>query len=459
MSASRPTTVPADVSGRRAGHPRALGSIARNLGWLSVEQALRVAVGLTVGIWLAKYLGPERFGTLNFALSLAALCSAFAFQGLNTVLVRDQIERPDGDAETLATALLLRAIGGLVTFAIALAAMTALRPGDVESLALVALCSGAVLVQAGTVARSWFEARSRLPCAVRAEALAFVAVAAVKVALIYADAPLIAFGWAIFLEAVLATVGLAITLSRQRISMAPWHATVRRLVQMWRDAWPLVLSSFTIMVYMRIDQIMIASLAGDRAVGVYAAASKLSEFSHALPLVVVAAVVPSILEARATSEAEYSARWAVLLGRLATAAIAIAAAVAIAARPLVSMLFGEGYDEAADVLRIHVWTLVLVSLGTVSHRWYVSEGLQRLEMTWIAIAALVNVGLNAVLIPAYGARGAAVAMVLSMMLSALLLDACSARSRPLFFAKLRALVSGPRAVVVRLRASIGALER
>src|SRR6056297_4280649 len=85
-----------------------------NTGWLMANKVLRLFVGLFVGVYVARYLGPDKFGILSFAMSFVALFGAFAKLGLDGIVVRNAVQDPDSRDELLGTAFGLRVIGGLV---------------------------------------------------------------------------------------------------------------------------------------------------------------------------------------------------------------------------------------------------------------------------------------------------------------------------------------------------------
>ncbi|MGA7953907.1 MAG: oligosaccharide flippase family protein, partial [Gloeobacterales cyanobacterium] len=85
-----------------------------NVSWLFGDRILRMGVGLFVGVWVARYLGPEKFGLFNYASAFVALFSTFATLGLDSIVVRDLIQDPSGKNETLGTAFILKLIGGIL---------------------------------------------------------------------------------------------------------------------------------------------------------------------------------------------------------------------------------------------------------------------------------------------------------------------------------------------------------
>jgi O-antigen/teichoic acid export membrane protein len=108
---------------------------------------------------------------------------------------------------------------------------------------------------------------------------------------------------------------------------------------------------------------------------------------------------------------------------------------------VVTLLFGNAYQQAGAVLSIHVWTGVFVFLGVSSGQWFLIENLQKLAFYRTLLAAVINIAANLLLIPKYGAIGAAVGTVLSQMTAAYVFDIMSVKTRSLFWMKTRALYS------------------
>ena len=78
-----------------------------NAGWLFFDKALRLGVGLLVGTWVARYFGPEQYGIFNFALAFITLFISFSGLGLQGIIVRDIIIRPDVASLTIGTGSIL----------------------------------------------------------------------------------------------------------------------------------------------------------------------------------------------------------------------------------------------------------------------------------------------------------------------------------------------------------------
>jgi O-antigen/teichoic acid export membrane protein len=197
------------------------------------------------------------------------------------------------------------------------------------------------------------------------------------------------------------------------------------------------------MIYMRIDQIMLREMVGPEAVGIYSAALRLSEVWYMIPMIIVGSLFPTIIESKKKSEALYLERIQQLLNLMVTIALVIASGVTFSANCLILLLFGPLYATSAQVLMVHIWAGLFVSMGVVGGKWYLIENLQRLSLFRTSAGAVINLILNFLLIPAYGPVGAAITTVISYGFAAYLLDLTSSRTRLIFIFKTRAIVLGP----------------
>lgn len=226
------------------------------------------------------------------------------------------------------------------------------------------------------------------------------------------------FFWAALAEVVIAAVGLAFLIQSQEQSIGKWSFRAQRCKDLVKDGWPLLLSGLAVVGYMRLDIVMLGELAGDREAGIYSAATRISEAWYFVPISIVTAVFPKIVAAKQTNEATYIYWVNQVYSLLAWSALVVALVLSVIVEPMVATVFGEPYLRSAAVLRLHVWAGIPVSLGVASSQYLVAENLTRISLYRTAIGLLINATLNLILIPPYGAHGAAIATVVSFFASA-----------------------------------------
>jgi PST family polysaccharide transporter len=201
-----------------------------------------------------------------------------------------------------------------------------------------------------------------------------------------------------------------------------------------------MLNGIAVLLSLRIDQAMLTLMRGEHENGIYAAAQRLSEMLFFIPLAVVGAAAPALLRSHQTDLAEYRRRLGRVFTMLAWTAIGIALPVSLLADWIVTALFGRAFAQSGPVLALHIWSAPALFLGVAASNWFVAESRQKDLLVRSTLGAAANVALNLLLIPAYGARGAALATLVSQTFTHVLLNAAFASSRGIFRLQLRALL-------------------
>jgi O-antigen/teichoic acid export membrane protein len=424
---------------RRIAHRPSLVKIVDNIGWLIFDKLLRLGTGLFIGIWIARYLGPEQFGLLSFAQAFTGLVGAIAALGLPGIVVRDIVRNPDCTRETLGTAAVLQLMGGLVAYLLILVIVGYLRPDDAIARTIVAILGSMMLLEASKVAVFWFESQVQSKYIVWAQNSVFLVFAAVKGALILQQAPLIAFVWVTLAEAVALALMLFGVMSLRGPALSTLRVRVGRAKSLLQDSWPLILSGIAITIYMKTGQVMLGQMHDDEAVGIYSAATRISEVWYFIPTAIAATVFPAILEAKTRSEDQYHVRLQKLYDLMAFISVGVALPMTFLSTIIVTSLYGEAYLGAGPVLAIHIWAAVFVFLGVASNQWFLAENRQILSFQRTALGAVVNVGLNLWWIPLYGAVGAALATVAAQAASSWLFDVMQTETRRMFWMKTKSM--------------------
>jgi O-antigen/teichoic acid export membrane protein len=409
-----------------------------NTTWLMAEKIVRMAVSLLVGVYVARYLGPAQFGMLSYAVSLVALFSPIAGLGLEEIVVRRLVENPDGREMILGAAFLLRILGSLVLLGMLGAVVYGASLGN-NAGSLVMIIAGGILFQCFHVIDCYFQSRvlARMTSATYLGAMVIASV--LKVLLVLGNAPLIWFAVAYSLENLFAAVFFVFMYSRSKADILAWRFEMPAAFALLKESWPMAFSGVVVMVYMRVDQVMIKAMINAEAVGQYAAAVQLSEAWYFIPVAINTSLFPAILNARRASQEVYYARLQKLYDSMVWLAVGLALPISLFAKEIVSLLFGGNYAPSGAVLQVHIWTGVFVFLGVASGKWYIAEDLARHSFFRALCGALLNVLLNLLLIPGYGILGAAIATLAAQFGAAYLYDATNRRTRVCFKMKTKSL--------------------
>lgn len=402
------------------------------------EQVLRILAGLFVGIYVARYLGPEQFGVYSFAAAFVALFGAIAKLGLDGIVVRDLVNHPDKRDIYLGTAFWLKLIGALLTL-VALAIAVQFTSNDATTNLYIFIIASGLIFQSFEVVDSYFQSKVLSKYVSIAKLIQLALSSVLKLYFIFIQADLFWFVLVSLIDQISLAFSLAFAYWRQKIGSFLGRFSVGTAKAMLRNSWPLILSGITVMLYMRIDQIMIKEMLGEREVGLYSAAVRLSEAWYFVPAIITTSLFPAIVSAKKTSEKLYHARLQRLYTTLIWTAIAVAVPMTFLSDWLITLLYGEAYKGAGQVLMIHIWAGVFVSIGVASGSWFISENLQRHAFYRTSLGAIINVILNLILIPIFGLIGAAIATVIAQSMAALFFDVFTKKTRIVFYMKLKTL--------------------
>lgn len=390
-----------------------LSKIITNINWLFFDKAIQMIVAFFVGVWVIRYLGPERYGVLSYVVAFVALFGFISKLGMDGVAVREFVKNPKKKREIFWTLCFLRVIAGFFAFISSVTVIFFIKQGDALIFWLAVIIALGFIFQVSDIFDFWFQSQVASKYAVYIRSAVTILSGAIRIALVLMKSSLFAFAWVMLLEVVLTFVGFVVIFlkKKEKISVPKIDFSIGK--QILSDSWPLILSGVAVTIYMKIDQIMIGSMLNNELLGNYSAAVSLSEMWYFFPTVIASSVFPAVLYARKHDESLYIKRLQDLYDLMMWSSVAFAVPVSIFSKNIISLLFGQQYDQAALVLSIYVWAGVAVSLGVASSNYLIAENLTKVSFYRTFFGAVLNVFLNLILIPRYGIIGSAIATLAS----------------------------------------------
>lgn len=409
-----------------------------NTSWLFGEKMLRMVVGLFVGVWVARYLGPEQFGLFSYAQSFVGLFTAIATLGLDGIIVRELVKDESKRDVLLGTAFWLKLIGAIgVLFGLAIAIN--FTSNDRYTNILVFIIASATIFQSFNVIDFYYQANVLSRYVVYANVMSLFLSSIIKIVLILYEAPLVTFAWTIVFDSVVLAVGFLYFYLHNHLSFRAWKFEKSVATSLLKDSWPLILSGIAISIYLKIGQVMIKEMQSAEQVGLYAAGAKLSEAWYFIPIAITSSVFPAIINAKKLSEALYYQRLQKLYYLMVVLALTIALPTTFLAPWLIRTLYGSAFLPSAGVLCIHIWTGVFVFLGVASGNWFLVENYINKNLYRTVLGMAINIVSNLILIPLYGIYGAAISALLGQLSADLLYDIFDKQTHPSLKMKIKAL--------------------
>ncbi|RAJ97697.1 PST family polysaccharide transporter [Larkinella arboricola] len=432
-----------------------LSSTARkafaNAGWVFFDRIFRMATALLVGVWSARYLGPSQFGLLNFASVFPTVLTSLAGLGLANVLITEIVRNKDySENQLLGTAFVLRLIAGTVSLIAILITIQFLYSDQPVLQGMILFTSSVLVCQSVDVIDLHFQSRIKSKLSVVAKSIAFAFSTALRIYLLVNQFSLLAFSSVVFVEVSLAALILVLIYNRQEGQhMLKWRFNRQLATHLLHLSWPLMVSEFFIFIYMRCDQFMLKELATDMELGKFSAALRLSEVWYFIATAITSSFYPTIVSLKTQNEEAFQRAFRKLLSLLISISLLIAVFITFSASHLIDLLYGQQYTGADDILIIHIWSAVFVFMGVGSSYWFILHNEQRLLLIKTITGALINIVLNFVLIPRYGAIGTSFATLAAQMMTAFFMNYLIRQARPIFFAQTGAIVDMLKLTVLR----------
>src|SRR5680860_258210 len=387
-----------------------------NTGWMFFGQVLYLLLSFFIGAWIARYLGPEKYGTVSYVVAFVGLFAFVSSLGIDGVLRRELIDKPGDHNRLMGTGFRLKLFGAFIAFSLATIFSFYFSSGTDLVRPLIILYALNFVLHTPFIISNFFHAKVQSKIAIQAQLLAALTSSVLKVILIFSGAGIIWLIGIYVLDSLWQGLFLIYFYKKEGYRMSSWKFDRKLAKSLWRDSWPLMLSAAAASIYLRIDQVMVGKIMGDVSVGIYAAGVKLTEVFYFIPGVIAGSLFPAIVNAKKTGSKMYFGRLKNLYALLALFAFLVAIPISLFAQPIISLVFGAQYLASAPVLQLYIWSSIGLFLGAGVGNQLMAENRTR-EIFGINLAAMVmNVGLNLYLIPRIGLTGAALSTLISYAL-------------------------------------------
>ena len=387
-----------------------------NTGWMFSGQIIYLLLSFFIGAWIARYLGPENYGTVSYVVAFVGLFGFVSALGIDGVLKRELIDKPEQHNVLMGTGLRLKLLGASIAFIMVVIASFFFSGNDSLVQALIILFALNFFLQIPFIIGNFFYAKVKAKRAIQAQLAAALISSLLKVGLIFSGAGIIWLIVIYVLDAIWQSLFLIFFYKKEGYKLSTWTFAVSQAKGLFQDSWPLMLSAAAGYIYMRVDQVMVGQIMGESALGIYAAGVKVSEVFYFIPGVICGSLFTAIVNARKTSARTYFSRLKKLYILLFILAVLVAVPISLLAKPIVSLVFGAEYLGSALVLQLYIWSTLGLFVGSGVGNQLMAENRTKAIFWLNFLAMLLNVGLNLYLIPKLGLAGAALSTLISYLL-------------------------------------------
>ncbi len=402
--------------------------VIRNAGWIIGGKLANKVLAFVVGIFAARYLGPSNYGLINYASAYATFFASLCTLGINNVIVKNFVDHPAQEGETIGTTLLLRALSSLLSALAMIGIVSVVDMGERLTIVVTALYSIGLVFQVFDTLNYWFQARLQSKYSALAELASYAAMSIYKIALLALGKSVEWFALASALDYIVLAAVLLTAYFKN--GGAKFSCSMKKARELLKSSSSFIIAGLMLSIYASTDKLMLKQMLGADAVGHYSLSSSISVSWAFVLAAIIDSLYPEIVQSFQTDRLRYERKNRQLYAIVFYVALAVSSLFCLAAKPFITILYGETYLPAVGPLRIIVWYTAFSYLGVARNAWMVCENRQKYLKYLYFSAAVLNVLLNLLLIPPWGASGAAAASLITQIATIVLLPALIRPLRP-----------------------------
>lgn len=392
---------------------------SKNALWLIGGKVAQMILSLFVGILSARYLGPSNYGLVSYGTALVSFFMSFCTLGINSIIIKDFFDYPDEQGKAIGSAIVMRIFSSLCSCILIISISLVLDYGAWETVIVVALCSVSLLFHAFDTINYWFQSQYKSQITAIAIFVAYVATSIYKIILLILNKSVFWFAFATSVDYIVLSLLLLIFYKKHKgpkLSFS-WKKGKSLLVQSYHY----ILSGMMVAIYGQTDKLMLKQMLDEAAVGYYATAVAVCSMWTFVLSAIIDAMYPTIIQSFKQDKKLFERKNRQLYAIVFYITFVVSIAFVLFGDIAIKILYGEAYMPASTPLKIITWYTAFSYFGVARNAWVVCHEKQKyLKYLYIA-AALLNVVMNIIFIPMWGPSGAAVASLITQILTSIIL--------------------------------------
>ncbi len=392
-------------------------AIVKNASWLILGKVAQMVISLLVGLLTARYLGPSNYGIINYAAAYTAFFMSFCTLGINSVLVKEFVDNPEQEGGIIGSSLLLRAISSFLSAGLIVCIVSVVDRGEKTTITVVALCSIGLIFNIFETFNYWFQSKLRSKITAIVTLIAYLGTSIYKIILLVLQKDVEWFAFSTSLDYILLGALLIFFYKKEGGSKLSYSKSIAGRIL--KKSVYFILPGVMVSIYGYADKFMLKHMLSEAEVGYYATATTICGMWSFVLAAVIDSLYPSIMESYKVDKDLFNKKNRQLYAIVFYVSVAVSTVFCLLGDWIVPLLYGEAFSAAASPLKVITWYTAFSYLGVARNAWVVCEDKQMYLKYIYLSAAVSNILLNLVLIPQWGATGAAAATLITQILTTL----------------------------------------
>ena len=388
--------------------------LVSNASWIMVGRVFQLVLTFVTTMLVTRYLGPDEYGKITYVNSYIQLFLPLCTLGMNDIVVKELVDHRDRNDEILGTMIGLRVVSSLISMLCSIVLVTLFNKGD-QYLWIAALLSFSLLFQSFDSILYFYQSRLLSKTTGIVYALAYLITSICRIAGIFLKRSIYFFAFAMSLDFMMVAVLLLLAYFKDKQILRFSLPLAKDLL---RKSGYYIFAGLLVVIYGKVtDTLLLGKMVSETAVGLYAAGTTLCNAWPFVLTAVIDSMNPVIVDTYKTDKELFKTKVRQLYALVFYISVLAAVGITIFSDLTISILYGAEFEAAALPMRIYCWSTAFSYIGVSRTAWMQCEEKTKYEINISLFGALVNIALNYILISRIGIIGAALAAVLTQLLT------------------------------------------
>lgn len=386
-----------------------LQNIFKNILSLLVSNIFYQIVNFFSLIYIAKIIGPEGYGEVSIALAYFTYFAIISNFGLNLLGTKEIAKHKNIRTRLFSHIFTIKLF--LTVIAITLMCLLGLLYNS-NTMYLIMLYSVSIF-SFGIYIDWFFQGIEKMKYIGISKSIAAIVYFLMLIVFVKSIENIYFVPFSFFIGQLIASIYLFVTLRKKilrkiKVKFSLWKSKI-----LFLHAYKLGISIFLIQIIYNIDIIMLDFFTTKEEVGLYSAAYKLI-----MPFIMIGAVYFDVvfpIMARFFKESKEKLETVVNISAkiMFPLSFLFGVLITLAAKDIILIFYGEEYIQSVKFFEITIWIAVVIYWNMVYARvmWVAKKEKEYIYI--IGFQAVINIGMNYLLIPIYGGIGAAISTIIS----------------------------------------------
>lgn len=399
-----------------------------NASWLVGGKMIQMLLSLIVSILSARILGPDHYGLANYGIAYTNFFMSLCTLGINSVIIKDFVQHPEETGTAIGSAIVFRLTSSGLSVVIIVLISWFMDNADPLTVSIVALSAISLLFHAFDTINYFFQSKYQSKITSLAALTAYIITSIYKTILLLSGADLRMFALASSVDYGVLAVFLLVAYKANKGPKL--HFSFEKGKSLLKDSYHYIISGAMVAIYAQVDKLMLKAMVDEAAVGYYSIATAISNMWVFVLSAIIDSVYPTILQLHQKDNAAFEKKNRQLYAIVFYVSVLVSAFLTLFGKYAILILYGEEYLPSSTPLAIVTWYTAFSYLGVARNAWIVCEGKQKYLKYMYFVAVVVNISLNALMIPRWGASGAAWASLITQIFTSLIIPTIVPQMRP-----------------------------